>query len=251
MPVDSIVDKTGGLAFPLNPNDFTNTLAPLDPARSRLIALFAAAINYELSEVWTKITSQLGSKHPLANTQPVQDTLELRPSLSVMQQRKAAFPLLCLHRTGRATWDEYTLEIERRTQDWALLYILPALEVGDQRRLGDVMQAIPAIVRRVIRNHGHKAFQDGALQFFQDATGLGGIRLVAQSDIGNAPFAEGADAPMYYTLICELQTVEYCQDQASEFGEFEGVDYVVGTGDELEILPDFIEASDDVPVVSG
>lgn len=250
MPVNSIVDKTGGLGFPLNPDNFTNTLAPLDPARSRLIALFATAINYELTEVWQKVTGQLSPKHPLANTLPVQDTLELRPSMQVMRERKADFPLLCLHRSGRALWDEHTLEIERRVQDWSLLYILPALDVGDQRRIGDVLQAIPVIVRRVIRNHGHKSYENGALQFFDDASGIGGIRLVAQSDIGNAPFAEGADAPIYFTIVCELQTVEYSQDLANEFGEFDGVDYVVGTGDAQEILPDFIEAADDVPVVN-
>lgn len=250
MPVDSIVDKAGGLEFPLNASNFDATLVPLDPARTRLLALFTAAINYELTEVWRKVTSKLGSKHPLFDTLPVQDTLELKPSLSVMQQRKAAFPCLSLYRTGRATWDEHTLEMDKRIQDWALLYILPPLDVMDQRRFGDVTLAIPAIVRRVIRNHGHKAFENGALQFFNDPSGIGAIRLVAQSDAGNAPYADGPDAPLYYTVICELQTTEYAQDSADEFGDFEGVDYTVGTGDELEILPDFIEASDDVPVVN-
>src|ERR1041384_2358392 len=126
MPANSIVDKSGGLEFPLSAADFTDTLAPLDPARSRMMALFSTAINYELAEVWAKVTSTLGPRHPLFGTSPVQDRLELRPTLSVMQQRKPAFPLLCLHRTGRAEWESYTFEIDRRVQDWALLYILPA-----------------------------------------------------------------------------------------------------------------------------
>jgi len=248
MGADSIVDQTGGLVFPLNAADYTNTLAPMDPARSRLLALFTAAINYELADVWKKITDGLPPNHKLFGTRPVQDTLELRPSPSVMQQRKAAFPLLCLHRSGRAAWDFYTLEIERRIQDWSLLYILPALDVQDQRRVGDVLLTVPAIVRRVIRNHGHKAFEDGKLQFFGDASGIGAIRLVGQTDIGNAPFSEGADAPIYYTIVCELQTHEYTQDSAEEFGEFEGADFTIGTGEADDILPDFIEASTDVMV---
>lgn len=250
MPVDSIVDKTGGLNFPLNPADFSTTLTPLDPARNRLLALFATAINYELTPVWRKIVADLNTKHALAGSLPVQDTLELRPTQNVMQQRKATFPLLCLFRSARAIWEEHTLEIDKRTQDWSLMYILPALDVHDQRRFGDVTQAVAAIVRRVIRNHGHKAFEGGALQFFQDASGIGAIKMIAQTDIGNAPFAEGSDAPLYYTVVCELQTIEYSQDLAEEFGDFEGVDYKVGTGDGLEILPQFIEASDDVPVVN-
>ncbi len=250
MPVDSIVDKTGGLSFPLDPGDFENTLVPLDPARNRLLSLFQAAINYELSAVWTKVTSHLKPNHALSGTQPVQDTLELRPSAAVMQQRKAAFPLLCLHRTGRAIWEEHTLEIEKRTQDWALLYIMPPLDVLDQRRFGDIVQAIPAIIRRVIRNHGHKAFENGALQFFGDTSGIGAIKLVASTDFGNAPFAEGPDAPIYFTVVCELQTIEYSQDQADEFGELEGIDYAIGVGDEHEVTPRLIEAADDVPVVN-
>lgn len=250
MPVDSIVDKTGGLNFPLNPADFDGTLTPLDPARNRLLDLFATAINYELTDVWTTVTSKLHAKHPLYGTLPVQDRLELRPSSSVMQQRKAIFPLLCLFRSARAVWEEHTLEIDKRTQDWSLMYILPPLDVLDQRRFGDVTQAVAAIVRRVIRNHGHKAFENGTPQFFQDTSGIGAIKMIAQTDIGNAPFADGPDAPLYYTVVCELQTVEYSQDLAEEFGDFEGVDYKVGTGDGLEVLPQFIEASDDVPVVN-
>lgn len=248
MPIDSIVDKTGGLVFPLNPLDFENTLAPLDPARSRLNELFKVAINYELSEVWRKITNQLSPKHQLYGTLPVQDTLELRPTASVMLQRKASFPLLSVTRTGRAVWEQFTIETERRVQDWSLMYILPPLDVHDQRKVGDVLLAIPAIVRRVIRNHGHKAFENGALQFFGDASGIGAIRMVAQSDFGNAPFAEGPDAPIYFTMVCELQTIEYSVDSADEFPDFDGIDYVVGAGDEQEVLPQFIEASDDVIV---
>ncbi len=248
MPVDSIVDKTGGLEFPLNPDRFDNTLVPLDPARSRLLALFATAINYEMTEVWSKITADLDPKHALFGTLPIQDTLEVRPTLRYMQSRKPAFPFLALFRNGRATWEQYTLEIDRRSQDWTLMYVMPGLSALDIRRFGDMAQAVPAIVRRVIRNHGHKAFENGALQFFQDASGIGGIRLTGQTDLGNAPFAEGDDAPHYFTVICDLETVEYTQDIPEEFPEYEGVDYKVGVGDEREILPMFIEASDDVPI---
>jgi hypothetical protein len=250
MPVDSIVDKTGGLEFPLDPGDFENTLTPLDPTRNRLLSLFATAINYEMTEVWQKVTADLEPNHSLYGTLPIQDTLELQPTPFVMTSRKPGFPFLALYRTGRALWEEHTLEIDKRTQEWGLMYVMPALNVLDQRRFGDMAQAVTAIVRRVIRNHGHKAFENGALQFFQDASGIGAIKLVAQTAVGNAQFAEGPDSPVYFTVICELQTVEYTQDLPEEFPDFEGVDYAVGTGDELQILPRFIEASDDVPVVN-
>lgn len=245
MPVDSLVGRIGGLTLPLRPVDFDGTFTSVDPARTRLLALFSTAISYELAEVWANATANCA---PLFNKQAVQDTLELEPNKRVMQERKADFPLLVLHRMGRAEYVEHTTEIDRRDQDWHLYYILPALKTEDLRRVGDVCIIVAEIVRRTIRNHGHRAFEDGALQWFGDASGIGSIRVKSQS-VGQASFSDDENAPLYLMLMMELATSEYSQDVADEFDEFEGTDYHVGTEDDGGVLPEFIEAFDDVPLV--
>lgn len=245
MPVDSLVGRIGGLTLPLRPADFNGSFVSVDPARSRLLALFRTAINYELSEVWPLATKNTA---PLFNKQPVQDTLELEPTKQLMQERKAAFPLLVLHRVGRGDWFEHTLDMDRRDQDWRLYYILPALKTEDMRRIGDVCMVVSEVVRRTIRNHGHKAFEDGALQWFGDASGIGAIKVKSQT-IGHASFSEDENAPAFLMIMIELSTSEYSEDLPEEFAGFDGVDYHVGLASDEGTLPEFIEAFDDVPLV--
>lgn len=246
MPVDSLVGRIGGLTLPLRTEDFNGTFAVVDVARSRLLDLFKTAINYELSEVWERA---IGNCDKLMGKRPVQDVMELEPTKAILQQRKVDFPLLCLHRFGRAEWSDHTTEIEKRDQEWRLYYILPALDVADLRRVGDVCLVVAEIVRRTIRNHGHKAYESGALQFFGDASGLGSIRVKAQIGPGQSTFAdEGDTGPTYYAIVLELQTVEYSQDIPDEFGEFEGTDFHFGLTGDGGTVPEFIEAWDDVPL---
>lgn len=249
MPVDSLVGSVGGLVLPLNPADITTTgLTPLDPARSKLIALFRTAIVYELGAAWALVTAGLPDTHALAGTEPVEDTLELEPLPNVMQQRKSAFPLLCLHRVGPRTWQQHTIENRRREQQWNLHYIMPALDVADLRRFGDAGLLVETVIERVIRQRGHKAYESGALQFFADTSGLGSVDIVSSEGPGHSRFGGGDDSPVYYATTMTLATTEYSNDDAEEFGEFEGVDYSLGVGNATEIMPDLIQAWSDVPL---
>lgn len=245
MSVDSLVGRIGGLTLPLRPVDFDGTFTSVDPARARLLALFRTAISYELSEVWPAATANCA---PLFNKQPVQDTLELEPTKRVMEERKADFPMLVLHRVGRGDWFEHTLDMDRRDQDWHLYYILPPLKTEDLRRVGDVCMVVAEVVRRTIRNHGHKAFENGALQWFGDASGIGAIKIKSQN-VGQASFANDENAPLYLMLMIELQTSEFSQDLLEEFDDFDGTDYHVGLDGDGGVVPEFIEAFDDVPLV--
>ncbi len=243
-----LVGDFGGLSFPLDENLFEGTMIALDPARSRLLALFAAAIRYELGPAWRK--SIAGSASPLSNTIPVESTFELDPTTHLTKQVNMKYPLLCLHRIGSQTWSSHTLQIDKCEQDWNLHYILPNLDVGDTRRFSDILRVIPEIVRRVIRNRGHIAYDNGELQFFNDKGGLGSINMTSVES-GQARFAGQVESPVWLATTITLHTIEYGTDSEEEFGEFEGVDWNIGVGDSTGTIPNMIEAYSDIDLLNG
>lgn len=238
------VGDFGGVSFPLNPTDFDGTFVPLDPARSRMAQLFASAIRAELGPIWQKLT---GTATPLLNTRPVETVFELDPTTHLTKQVGFKFPVLALHREGEQTWSEHTMQVDKCEQEWGLHYILPNLDIGDTRRIFDVLRIIPEIIRRVIRQRGHVSFEDGALQFFHDKGGIGSIKLT-KAQWGQARFGGEVESPVWLATTCTLHTVEYAADSESEFGEFEGVDWNIGVGDSTGIIPDMIEAYSDIPL---
>jgi hypothetical protein len=256
MGVDSIVQRWGDLSLPVEAADFDTTLTPLDPARAKLTALFKAAINYEFTEVWQKIvgsaggTTGLGATHDLYGTLPVQDTLELQPTHKFMLERKAAFPLLAVYRMGNPSMEQHTLFRDRLTCQWGMDYVVGPLTVAAVRQVGDICMAIVKLVRTVIRQRGHKAYEAGALQFFPDKGGLASIDLKSFA-MGQIPFAGDEDGTVYYSLSMTLETSEIGYDDPAEFGDFDAADYTVGVGDATDVVPDLVEAASDVPVVSG
>lgn len=211
----------GNLTFPLVASDFTTTLTPLDPARHELTELFKAAINAEFSEVWEQVATR-----SLVGTLPVQDTLEMEPSVQVMQQRKAVFPLLCVHRTGTASLDQITLFEERLTQQWAIDYILGPLDIGDIYKLGDICLAVAKLIRLVIRQRGHAAYQSGALQFF-DAH-IASIEVKSVEGPGQASFVGDEKSTLYYAVSLTIETVEVTGDDVDSFPKYQATDYDVG-----------------------
>lgn len=248
--MEALVGEFGDLDFPVT-TSITTTLTPLDPARERLTALFKAAINAELGTAWTTVTNTLDSGHALYGTSPVQDTLELAPSPAVMTQRKPAWPLMCVYRSGKATLEPFTMHIDRIVQEWTVDYILGPLDVGDLRKVGDVCIAVAKIIRAVIRRRGHASYDSGALQFFPDKGGLGAIELKSSEGPGQASFAGDESGTLYYALTMTLETVEHLTDDADEFGAFDAIDFEVGVGSGDGIVPGLIYASTDVPIVNG
>jgi len=243
---NSAYQKFGALDLPLNPDDFTDGLSPLDPAKHTLTELFKAAINAELGEVWDKLVgltngAGLVADHILKDTEPVESTLELEPSPTVIKEWKADWPLLVVHRTGTGTYEQVTLQEERLTQQWLVHYILaPGLDVGDARKFVDALTAAAKIIRMVIRDRGHRAYQSGALQFFDDTTSIASIELKSQEGPGQAQFA-GEGGPVYYAITLTLETVERCTDKTDQFEEGKGLEIDVGVGSQDEILPSLIQ----------
>ncbi len=238
----SLVGDFGGVSFPLNPTDFNGSFTPLDPARSRIVALFKAAINCELGPVWNKLT---GPVNQLTDTLPVMSTFELDPNTHNLKQVGLKPPILSLHRLGEQIWGEHTMQVDKCDQDWTLHYILPNLDIGDTRRVFDVLRIIPEIVRRVIRARGHIAYENGELQFFNDKCGLGSIQMT-KAEWGQARFGGEIESPVWLATTMTLHTTEYGSDSEEEYGELNAIDWNIGVGNSTGIIPNIIEAYIDV-----
>jgi hypothetical protein len=230
----------GKLSFPLDPQDFGTTLVPLDPARHVLAELFKAAINAEFTAVWRKVTTR-----SLSDTLPVADTLEMEPSIQVMQQRKAVFPLLCVHRTGTANLDQITLFEDRLTQQWAVDYILGPLDVGDARKLQDICLAITKLIRLVVRQRGHAAYQSGALQFFHDTAQLASIEVKSIEGPGQASFVGDPKSTLYYAVTVMIETTEITGDDPDFYGPLQATDFDIGLGNDADIIHGLLYAGTD------
>jgi hypothetical protein len=156
-----------------------------------------------------------------------------------MGTRKAGFPLLALHRTGTPTFESYSIEEDRMTQDWYLHHILGPLDIEGERRILDIGQAIGKMLATTIRSYGHPAYESGANQI--EAASLKSLAIRSMDGPGPASFDDGDDSVFWATRYT-LTTTEDSESLTEHIGDFEGADLSVDVGGP-EILPDFVEAS--------
>lgn len=227
--------------------DSTNgTLTSLDPARDTLLELFAAAINSELGAAWTAVTDTLPAGHKLSGTSPVQDTVPSAPSEQLLTQRKHGWPVLMLHRDGRGEFSDHGLELDKLTQPWKLYWIVGPLDIIDQRKILDIGQAIAKVLRLVIRKRGHRAYQNGALQFFDDTTPLSSVELNSYMGPAHAGFAGESSTVQFWALEVTLTTTEISADlEGSSGSDIEAIDLTLGVGGEEEIMPALVLGQSD------
>ncbi|HEU4544359.1 MAG TPA: hypothetical protein VFR23_24725 [Jiangellaceae bacterium] len=231
----SLAESFGGLRLPVQASDVDRTLASLDPGRDVLLDLFAAAINAELTAAWAKVRLGLSPGHALGAL-PVSDTLPAMPTVQVMQERKAVFPLLALHRDGRGAYETHLIDQELLRQPWELHYILCPLDTADSRRLLDIGIAISKIVDRVVSRGGHPAYQSGAYALFgadTESALFGALRVIGHDGPGQAVFAGDEQGTKYWAMTVQLESVEYPSERTDEnAGAFDGADYAIGIGGE-------------------
>lgn len=248
LETESLFQSLGDLELPFRTADVgVAWLAALDPSRDLLLELFASAINSELSEAWAAVKAS--SSKTLAAT-PVADRLPDEPTEKLMTSRKAAFPLLALHRTGVATYDPITLEITRLTQPWGLHYILGPLDAIDARQLKDICVAVAKIVVLVIRQRGHRSYQGGALQFFGEHSPdqhspLTSVRLVSHEGPGQAVFGGESSTITYWAIEMRLETTEISGYDPEVEAELDAANITVGVGGTEGTLPAAIVAATD------
>ncbi len=229
---ESLHESFGGLSLPVGEEDVDDTLAPLDPGRDVMLALFAAAINAELGPAWAKLAGRLPASKKIDKENPVGDTYPGEPTPQVMQERQGLFPLLALHRSEEHSYEQQTLELDVMKQPWALHYILCPLDVAGTRQLQDVCQAVSKICRRTVERRGHPAYNDGEELFFPDGSAPFSSAEVKGGQMGQATFAGDEKGTLYYSLTLRLETTEIARPSAEgTFGPYDGADYSFGIGD--------------------
>ncbi len=243
MPLsESLLQSFGKLQLPATQDTATNTLASLDPGRDQLLALFQAAINSELGAAWTAVVA--GTK--LQGKLLCNDLLPSKPTEQALQQRKSDFPLLCLHRDGRGVAEDFTLERDKLTQPWKLHWILGPVDMIEQRKILDVGQAIFKVCRLVARQRKHRAYQNGALQFFGDTSAFASLDVTGYEGPDQAGFAGGEGKTYYWAVEIDITTTELSDYvEGSEESSLEGADLRLHLGSDEGILPDAVLWSSD------
>ena len=242
---ESMLQKFGGLVLPPS-GDAETGGASLDPARDMLLEFFQAVINSELGDAWTTSTAGLPADHLVGKSvAPIALCYPDEPTQQLLTQARVAFPILALHRSGTGVFGDYGFERDKLTQTWRLHYILGPLDVIDRRKLKDFGVAAAKAIRLAIRQRKHKAYQDGALQFFGDTSALAGVELQS-FEVGPAVFTGGDSGSPFWAAEMVLETVELSGwVEGSEESELEGLDVVAGVGDEDEIAPALVLGSSD------
>ena len=245
--MEPLYSSFGGLSLPVSNAAPGNLGLGLDPARTVLLDLFAAAINAELGARWAKVVAVFGSGHALSGTSPVQFKLELPPNPSDFGQLKVKWPLLSLHRDGTGEYSEPFLHHDKLVQPWQLNYILGPTSIEDIRRVGDACVAAAKIVRQVIRQRGHVAYEDGALQFGTGKGNLSSVELRSHVGPGQATFVGSEDNVFYQAITLNLETVELVNDDPEAYGALEGASFDFGIGGGEGTINGLLYADTDAP----
>lgn len=239
---DSLFQRIGAMPLPAKATDVDNTaltLAPLDPARDAILGCLKAAVNFELSAAWNKVVAVIPS---LATKSPVQDTWPGMPSPTVVLQRACDFPCLFLARDGIGKFGDYSLSRRQLTQTWGLHYIISPVDVGDERKIQDILVRVGGVVLATIERGGHSAFASGGVNALR-SVGLNTLFLKTIQS-GQARFAGNADenAPSYHALSCELESTEIMREVDGVGTPFTGASLELGTGNSEGIIPTLVEA---------
>jgi len=247
-----IYESLGGMTLPIDPTLIGTDLSldVLDPALATLTALFKQALKSELDAVWTTVCASLPTDHPLyGSTTVVADTLELEPDSDVMRERKPDWPLLAVHRTDEATYEQTTIARVDRLQKWnAHLILGPRSGIATERKLRPILTRASDVLALVVERRGHPDYASGALQFFgltlDGPHPIGSCRVVT-SGVGNAMFADGDT--VYPAMRMVLEIGEESVDTQEALVDIEGMNVHIGSGDESGSIPEFVEIDTDHP----
>lgn len=243
---DSLWQQLGEMKLPTVSGDVDAaalTLAPLDPARDMMLAVFAAAINAELGPAWAVVAPAIPSLTAL----PVADTWPGEPSPEIVLQRKCAFPCLFLARSGVGTYSDFSVSQKKLTQRWGLHYIISPIDVGDLRKIGDILVRVGAVVMHTIERGGHPSYSSGSKVLA--TVGLRSLNLLTVQS-GQARFAASADGPLYHSLSCELESEEVARYVDGTAAPFLGVSFSLGTGNADGVLSESLQFDTETPLQS-
>lgn len=268
MASNFLFQTLGDVGFPTDGADVEDgqLFSVLDPARDRMIALFKAAINYELAHSTTVVSPTSPWGVATAGTvyetrMPVDDTYYEVPDRETLRKGDYRFPFLALYRTELTEVVERTLSIEGQRWRWGLHYCIGELGIANERKLSAVLSAVPKIVQLVIRNNGHPAYADvrtidgveqQVAQFFATSGGLAEVRLVG-AVIGPASYGEQGQGLVLHAAQLTLETLEldgFVEDDvgAADAPIFEGATFHVNSAATEGVHADTAVIRTEVPV---
>src|SRR5260221_1422066 len=241
---DSLFQRMGEMRMPTKASDVGAelTLAPLDPARDAMLALFAAACNAELGLAWAAVAAGT----PLAGKSIVEDTWPGAPSPELVLQRRCDFPCLFLSRDGKGEYSDHSLALKQLKQTWGLHYIISPVDIGDFRKLGDILVRVGATIMATIERKGHPSYLSGAAVLY--SAGLAVLNL-SSVQAGQARFADGdKSAPLYHSLSCELESVEIAGSIPGTATDWRGTGYSISTGNADGLIQPMMQFDSETPL---
>lgn len=230
---DYLFRRLGAAEFPPDltaaPESF---YAALDPSGDRLLALLRAALVAELTAPWALATAGTA----FGSVGPVATVLRAPPTKAQLRAQRITFPALFLARSKQAH-SEYSLGLDQVVTTWTLDYIIGPLTGADYQRLAAVTHAALAVIRIVIRERRHPAFESGALVFDPSiAAGFKSLRVVG-SETGVAEFGEQGEGLEFAALHMDLETDELEAPLEGTSAPYDGMTVTLDSVAASEVLP--------------
>lgn len=238
--------------MPLSADDITaaGTFEPVDPAREVLAGLMAAAIRGELGtgpgSAWRAVTATLPTGHRLAaSTDPVGTIWRDDPSATALRQVKVgSWPLLAVCPDGAAEYEQITTMKAAVKQRWLVMWCLGDYEADLALKLSPVLSAVSKVMAETICAGRHPNYESGTRQFGPGRGDLSVVRPLTY-EAGAARFSDGEDS-RFWSASLTLETVEMARDL--DVGEeSSGLVVTAATGNEVELLPEFVTGDGDFP----
>lgn len=236
----SLFKKVGAVSFA------PDTGASLDPGRDVLLALITAALNAELSDVFT--VTDLGSSLGGA-TAPVGHTLKVGPDRQKLRLKPSGWPLLAVYRDEEPARNEQaTLAHWHRIQQWHVDYVVGPVQDDQDEKRADFARAAASVMLLTLDAGRHPNYQSG-----KPCLGLGGgcagfswVRIVSDI-VGQPRFADGDDM-RYHAASIVLETAERDRHREGASAPIEGISVQLDVGDGQNLIPSLIEGDSDAPV---
>lgn len=233
---DYLYRRLGAAQFPPDLTAEPETFyAAIDPDGDRILSLLRQALLTELSATWALAVAGSG----LAGKTPIETVYRATPTKAQLRAQRIDFPALFLARV-RQSHREYSLGLDEVTTTWGLDYILGPVTAADYQRLGAVTHAAMAVIRMVIRDRRHPAFESGAVVF--DPTirpGLKAIRVVG-SEFGVAEMGERDEGLEFVALHVDLETDELETPMEGVSAPYQGVTATLDSVTSEEVFPAFV-----------
>lgn len=237
----SIQEFLGGASFPLENSDVSTGAFP-DAVRDTLLAMVAAAVNYEFGNATDTPWRTVREGTSLAARDPVEDTYPALPTEALLQERATDFPFLFLDRVGSGEFSGPGggIEEEAVTCPWDLTWCLGPLRAGEAHRFRAALTTwFPNLVRMITENRCHPAYNSGAIPF-----GPGGIPLGAleAQSFDAAAIPVGENKTLYHGCTVRLQTIEYGGESDANAGTpFLGGNHTINVGGHEGLVPGLLE----------